>query len=449
MATKVTVEKIGGSATSSAEQIQQNVRRFAERQGPYTLVVSGPGGTFGRLTDDLIDLTEQNAKGKDITQQLDAIGQRLEKLAQSLGADEVVTTVLESIKRGLAKNHDASWVIRQGDEFSALLYAQLMQTASIDAQYVDINECIWLDEYGNIDRRKSSAQLLKVLDPKKINVVAGHPGLHTSGSMADVKVRRGYTDTTGMMIAAAFDDAGLEATYELSKDDVEGILRAHPSIVDSPTIIPEISVAELETMSIGGAQVVKDEVAGLLDGTDVELKVHKPGSFAAGTKVVNTRNVSKDELAIGIANKEVTEIKLNQRNIDDKPGAIADFASVFKQLGISIREAITTSDTVTFYISANVYKYRRDDFEQAIKLLGHEAAVTYETRELIILVGEALRENSKALKAMQRVLGLSANSDSLNIVSFWNNDEEPSVYLVLPYGQAKSFINKLYKELFG
>lgn len=445
----IVIEKIGGSASATNEQIAANVAKFARYKSGHILVVSGPGGTEGRLTDELILLTEFAQAQKSTASQLSKVEARLQSFSRHFNVTEAERITMANIKSGLAARKDYSRVIREGDEFAARLYQELLTQAGSPAVYVDIANAILLDVHGNIDRKATYKKLVKLIDPNVVTIVSGHPGVNVDGTFANVALRRGYTDTTGMVIAAAFDEAGFNVTFDLTKDDVPGILRAHPNLVDNPEVIPTISIAELETMSISGAQVVKDEVAGLLEGTGVKLKVHNPSSSSAGTVVVNTRTVGKNELAVGIANKSVIEIKLNQRHIDDQPGAIADFARVFKELRISIKEAVTTSDSISFYISSGVYRYRANDFRKAIKILGHEAVVTYTKRNMIVLVGEALRADKNKLKAIEKIISSVRKSNGkLSIDSFWNNDKEPSIYLVVSDASAAAFVKMLYSQFF-
>jgi len=447
---KLLVEKIGGAGSGSVAAIQANIARLSKVKPPFILVVSAPGGPAGRITDELIRLTELHAAKRPLSRQISKLRARFNSLAAPFAATELAEGTIKEIEASLGSKLGYSYSVRQGDDFTAKLYAQLLQAAGQPAKYVDILKAMQLNPHGRINVDITYKRLFDLLKDNEVSVVSGHPGLEVSGRVAEVSLHRGYTDVTGMAVAASFDRAGYAVTYELSKEDVNGVLRANPSLVKDPGTMPTINVAELETMSIGGAQVVKTEVANLLEPTGVKLLVHNPKQTAPGTVVVSNRPVRGSELAGGIANKPVVEIKLNQRNIDNQPGIIADFAKIFKDLKIAILEAVTTSGSMTFYIALPIFKHNQAALKSAIAKFGYESAVEFAERAMVVLVGEALRNDAKTMQAFERIMKAAhKHRPALNIVSFWNNDKEPSIYIVVPKSQEAAFVNLLYKVFFS
>ena len=129
----------------------------------------------------------------------------------------------------------------------ALAIAAVTLAAPLAAQ--KINEERPLEVQEDESRRLFAARVLPVLRRGAVAVLSGFFARSTRGDLTTLG--RGGSDISGVLVGRFLD-----AEEVTIVTDVEGILSADPRLAESPRLIEEMTVEDLETMASRGARVV-------------------------------------------------------------------------------------------------------------------------------------------------------------------------------------------------
>lgn len=448
MSDLIIVEKFGGGGSQSAAHIERNVEHFIQDPNIEAAVFSGPGGSAGRATDRMIRMTELHAADKDHGELLNEIEQQFAEITPD-SASALISPALDEIKRGFENGYGYSWLKARPEYFTTNVYGFLLNEAGVEVNIVNPVGAIFADEHGRLNTVRTLGGLSKALRPDMLNLVPGFSAMDPEWNM--VNISRGSTDIVAAVTGRTYKQLYPRAQVDviLRKDDVHGILRAGPKIKENAEIATELSIPEVETLALGGAEVVHPAVMSLIDGTGVHLLVRNTFDLDhSGTAIVPVaeRVIDHDRPVVGIAGKSVVAYKWREQTTDALPGSIEAVSSVFTNLGIPITEIQSSSGgLVEVYVSEQAAR----EYDTAIRnglmqLNGSKAEVTAEADlELVVLAGEALRESSSMLRVASE-LERAAEISGAKVKGFWSTGGEPNLYVTVPRDSSKEFMAKLY-----
>jgi len=269
VATHITVLKFGGTSIQDATAFTRVAQIVKAKESTSTIVVASAmsgvtdalvasfrGVSTGSVDASVRRLEEHFARHIDVGQSLSPVRfVRLQSLIENSRSE-----IVESLKR-VASNgkvdlrlHDA--IVSHGERLAANLLALVLEEHGMPAEYVDARTCVITnEEHGNAApllpelQQKTRAQLLPLLEKKRIPVLGGFIGSTTDG--VTTTLGRGSSDYSATLIGAAVDALEIEIWT-----DVDGIQTADPRLVQATRTVPHVSYAEAAQLALLGARVM-------------------------------------------------------------------------------------------------------------------------------------------------------------------------------------------------
>lgn len=206
--------KFGGTSLADAG----NIRRVADiiRSDPERrfVIVSAPGKRFPadiKITDHLYRF-QATGDPADFA----PIEERFEEIIRELGLTLDLSADYAEMKN---EPHNADYMASCGEYLSARIMA-----AYLGWDFVDTEFCIFFDEKGRLDMRRTEQALQDRLQPLKRAVLPGYYGAMPDGQVHTFS--RGGSDISGALVARA-----MHADVYENWTDVDGMLTADPRLV--------------------------------------------------------------------------------------------------------------------------------------------------------------------------------------------------------------------------
>ena len=279
--------KFGGTSLADA----QRIRRAAEiiRSGPQRrfVVVSAPGKRFPedvKITDHLYRFQSSGDPAD-----FQPIEDRFEEIIRDLGIQLDLSADYAEMKN---EPHNADYMASCGEYLSARIMA-----AYLDWPFVDAESCVFFDQQGRLDRRRTEDTLREKLSGLPHAVLPGYYGVMPDGQIHTFS--RGGSDVSGALVAAA-----VRAEVYENWTDVDGMLTTDPRIVPQAATIPAITYAELEEMAYQGATVLHEDA--VRPAWDAGIPIHIRNTFhpeAEGTWI-RPENIVHDGPVTGVAGRK-------------------------------------------------------------------------------------------------------------------------------------------------
>ncbi|XGI83072.1 aspartate kinase [Halorutilales archaeon Cl-col2-1] len=308
-----TVVKFGGTSVGSGERIKRAAESVAEerRKGNEIVVVVS---AMGDTTDHLIDEME------------------------AVGVDE-------------SEGEDANEVVSMGERTSVRLFKAALENLGVDASFVEPGDANWpiiTDEAGELNEDSTSAKVADLAESleDEVVVVCGFLGETPDGRLTTLG--RGGSDTTAMILGRYLD-----ADEVVIVTDVDGVMTGDPSSVEGTSTIDEITVNEMQDLSLRGAQVVAPSALRYKrDGTGVRIVHHKHGDLnATGTEIVGSSDSMHE---VDLRDSPVAAVTVAGSNILETPNLLARLSTALGDEDINIFGVSTGSDSMSFFVDENV-----------------------------------------------------------------------------------------------
>ena len=220
------------------------------------LIASFRGVSTNGIEASMRSLEEHFARHLHVGQNLSPVRfARMQSLIE-ISRDEIVESLTHAASNGEVdlRSHDA--VVSHGERLGANLLALVLEEHGLPAQYVDARSCVITNnEHGNaaplLDQlqQKTCAELLPLLDQKRIPVLGGFIGSTTDG--VTTTLGRGSSDYSATLIGAAVHAREIEIWT-----DVDGIQTADPRLVETTRTVPHVSYTEAAELAKFGARVM-------------------------------------------------------------------------------------------------------------------------------------------------------------------------------------------------
>ncbi|MDO5546268.1 MAG: aspartate kinase [Eubacteriales bacterium] len=279
--------KFGGTSLADAQRIRHAADIIRANPDRRFVVVSAPGKRFPedtKITDHLIRF-QASGDPRDFQ----PVEERFEEIIRELDISLDLSADYDEMKN---EPHNADYMASCGEYLSARIMA-----AYLGWPFVDTEFCVFFDEKGRLDRRRTNNTLQEKLGSLEHAVLPGYYGAMPDGQVHTFS--RGGSDISGALVAAAM---GAD-TYE-NWTDVDGMLTADPRIVPTATTIPAITYAELEEMAYQGATVLHEEA--VRPAWDAGIPIHIRNTFrpeADGTWI-RSENIVRDNPVTGVAGRK-------------------------------------------------------------------------------------------------------------------------------------------------
>ena len=410
------VIKFGGTSVGDADRVAGAIDIVADRrERKPVIVVSALAG----LTNDLVAASEaacaqQPAKVREIIQgvrdrhaevAMRLVQQKSDFLEAFLRQLDKQIDEIDTILRGIALLGEITLRARDkvmsiGEKLSSVLFAYTMMMRALPGEFVSAEDVIYTDDHfggatPDMDLTREAAQrvLVPLLERNRIPVMGGFIGRTQAG--ATTTLGRNGSDYSAAIVAAAIGADEVQIWT-----DVDGLLTCDPRLVPGARVIDLLSFEEAAELAQFGAKLHPRTLEPAV-AANVPVRVlntHNPAS--PGTLITR----AGAQVAAGprsIARKRgVTMVHVTSNRMLGAHGFLAQFFTVFAQLGISV-DLIATSE-----VSVTVTVDEKHDVEELTRRLQELAEVQlYDSQCIIAIVGQNVMSDARVGARVLDALG--------------------------------------------
>lgn len=410
------VIKFGGTSVGDADRVANAIEIVAERrQRKPIVVVSALAG----VTNDLVAASEAACAqdSKRVAELIRGIHERHEEVALRLVQHKL--DFLESFRSQLAKQIDEIETILRGitllgeitprardkvmsigERLSSVLFAYTMKMRTLPAESVHAENVIFTNaQFGGatplMDKTREAAQreLLPLLERNIIPVMGGFIGQSPTG--ATTTLGRNGSDYSAAIIGAVL---GAEEVQIWT--DVDGLLTCDPRLVPGARVIDLLSFEEAAELAQFGAKLHPRTLEPAVEA-NIPVRVlntHNPTS--PGT-LITREGAESNAGPRSIARKKgITMVHVTSNKMLGTHGFLAQFFSIFAELGISV-DLIATSE-----VSVTVTVDEKHDLEELTNRLGELATPElYDGQCIIAVVGQDVMSDARVGARVLDALG--------------------------------------------
>jgi len=329
-------------------------------------------------------------------------------------------------------------IIGMGEKLSACIFAGLLNSMGIDAEFVDLS--LIIDKEFKEANQKfyayTQAQLRQRIEAcgHKVPVLTGYFGFVPGGIINSIG--RGYTDLTAALAAAAIGARELQIWKE-----VDGVFSADPRKVPEAVVLPAITPEEAAELTYYGSEVIHpftmEQVvrAGIPIRIKNTFKPELPGTIVDP----NADSLSPAKPATAVtAKRGITVININSNRMLMAYGFMAKVFNIFEKHGIVI-DLISTSEV---NISVTVEETKK--LAAAIAELEQLGSVsTNKNMAIVSLVGRGQKHCVGLAGKMFTVLA----GESINIEMISQGASEINVSCVIDDQDADKALRAIHNAL--
>jgi aspartate kinase len=449
------VAKFGGSSLATAARIKHVADIVLRDASRRFIVVSAPGKAHPKdekITDLLIQCAHNRLSGGAPGAPLETIRTRYTEIGRELGiaapSMRRVFKELDQVVGGDVSNPSAykDAVKAMGEELMAQIFADyLREVRKQPAQYVGPRESglVVTEEFGDAFPLPEAAKNLEknLAGRPGLTVFPGFYGITKKGQMATFS--RGGSDFTGAIVAESVD----ADVYE-NWTDVDGILRADPSIIPNAEIIHEITYREIRELAYMGFKVLHHDAILPVRRKHIPINLRNTNNINfPGTMIVDSR-IALAEVLVGVAVKKGfccfnVEKYLMNREI----GFGRRLLGILEDSKLSFEHMPSGIDSVSVYLDQS--QLQGDMSSQIIRriyrdLRADKVEVEHD-KAMVIAVGEGMKRHMGVAAKLVNALATS----KVNIEVINQGASELSILLGVRNEDGEPAVRAIYDAFFG
>lgn len=423
------VMKFGGSSLADTEAIDRACSIIRQREDRVPLVVVS---AFGDTTDRLLEaagaepetsarlLGALHADTKEIARSVVSIADFPEAVACIDRVFNEAETLARRIHADPAKpepSADLDALLACGERISSRVIALALRAHGIDARHLDARR------YFVTEERHGGAQPLFAETQEKLC-----PAVTASCFRCEVPVLGGFIASSrnglptnlgrgGSDLTATIAGAALEADEVQIWTDVDGVMTADPSLIESARSLPVLSLSEASELAYFGARVLHPStmLPAIEHGVPVRvINSRKPDSD--GT-LIAAEPLQTEQVVKSIAYKEgITLVDIHSTRMLMAHGFLASIFEIFDRHETAV-DMVSTSE-----VSVSLTVDRPDRLEAIVRSVGKFATVsTAPHKAIVCVVGEGIRYTpgiaAKVFNAMEgiRIRMISLGASRVNV----------------------------------
>lgn len=423
------VMKFGGSSLADAEAINRACSIIGRRTVRASLVVVS---AFGNTTDRLLEAAETDPGAStlllgELQVETMEIASSLVRRADSLEATAFIAqvfreaeTLIQGIRTDPAKRAPSAALdalLACGERISSRVIALALRAHRVDAHHLDARQCFVTEErHGGAQplfdetREKLLPAVTASCSRGRVPVLGGF--IASSQSGLPTNLGRGGSDLTATIAGAA-----LEAEEVQIWTDVDGVMTADPSLIESARSLPVLSLSEASELAYFGARVLHPStmLPAIEHGVPVRvLNARKPDS--TGT-LIAAEPPQSQQVVKSIAYKEgITLVDIHSTRMLMAHGFLASIFEIFDRHETAV-DMVSTSE-----VSVSLTVDRPDRLEAIVRQVEKFATVSTAPRKAIVcVVGEGIRYTpgiaAKVFNAMDgiRIRMISLGASRVNV----------------------------------
>lgn len=447
--------KFGGTSVATSEKLQLLVKIIGLNNRRRAIVLSAPGKAPGypvKVTDQLIDTVNKALAGEPYDNVVNDIKQRFHSIYGPLklsktDIDEVLTDLDRRLK--FSRDHAGKFrdlIVAAGEDLNCRLFAEYLKSIGINARYVNPREAgmtvtaVFGDAQPLPDCALQMAGL-KSICAESVVVFPGFFGYTADGDVATFS--RGGSDLTGSLLAEALD----AAEYE-NWTDVDGILSAHPLMVEKPMQIPALTYREMRELSYMGFNVLHEEAVKPVMRKKIPIRLRNTNNLAnEGTLIVSERLPSERDV-IGVASSSgYCSFTLHKFLMNREKGFGRRLLAIFEDIGLSYEHCPSGVDNISVILDQDQLKSElvNNIIRQIEEQLQPDEIKTEFGIALVSVVGEGLVHKIGFLAKATAAL---ANA-RVNIKMVNQGSSEMSIIFGIDATDEKKAVEALYREFFA
>ena len=427
----VIVSKFGSVALSTPEMVQKAADIVLSNPNRRYVVVSAPGARSRddvKMTDMLFILNSRYDNREDFSKIMDQVKARFVEIVKGIGVSFDVDAEMMTMKKNLFFGRGNDFVVSRGEYISAKIFAEYLGWPFIDAA-----EFIFFKKDGTLDTTKTFLAAEQVFAKTEHAVVPGYYG--SIGGSSIKLFPRGGGDTTAAIVARAVQASACEKWSDTTK-----VYSADPSIVENPTVIRQLTYAELKQLTYMGINVCHEDVILLMQRSEIPFVIKNIHDIDdEGTLVTaDLPQDSKRGVAACIAGKRNYRIiHIEKFGLNKLTGIGQKVFSIFTERNISCEHYMSGIYCFSIVVKNPLFDLKRAEIVQALNDAIKPESINIEKNlSLITVVGKGMRTVkgifSKIFDGIAeagiKVKMIEQGSDDLNIIiGVYDEDYEVAV----------------------
>ena len=426
------VSKFGGISLADAESINKTAEIIKSDPSRRYVVVSAPGIRSGdeiRVTDMFYICHSRYINRENFSEMLVKIEERFTSIVQSLGLKTDIHYEMNDLKKNLFLGRTNDYIVSRGEYMMGKIMAELLGWKFIDAA-----EVIFFNRDGTLNPEKSIEAIKAVLSNVDRAVI---PGFYGTVSGTNIKTfERGGGDVTGALIALAL---GADI-YEKWAETTE-IFSADPSIVKNPSIIRNITYAELRELTYMGISILYDDVILLMEKSGIPTSIRNiHHSDDRGTLVTCElpADTWRDVAACIAGRRNFKVIHIRKFGLNKAVGIGQKVFGIFTKRNISCEHYLSGIYQFSIVVKNPMFDLKRAEIIQELHdAINPEDIEVQKDLSLIAVVGQGMgtvkgifAKTFNALAAANiKVRLIEQGGDDLNIlIGVYDEDFETAVH---------------------
>lgn len=369
------VAKFGGTSLATAERFCHAANLIRQDPNRRYVVVSAPG----KRDDSDIKITDQLLRYSETGDDADigCVEARFREIAEELEIGLDISKEFDEIRHA---SHGREYLASRGEYFSAKLMA-----AFLGWPFVDAAECVFFNEYGQVDLIKTQHALFEALRKLPHAVIPGFYGVMPDGEIHTFA--RGGSDITGALVAGAMD----AQIYE-NWTDVDGMLVTDPRIVPQAAPLHAITYRELRELAYRGASVLHED--SVVPVRRSGIPIHICNTFrpqAPGSWIVKEAKETPAPITGIAGRRNYSTIQIERENTNSMVGYVRRILSCLEQLGIPFEHLATGLGSVCVVVPTQALEAHRAQLQEAIFHAIHpDSLVISDGLAMIAVVGRGM-----------------------------------------------------------
>lgn len=460
------VMKFGGTSVGSSKAIQQviDIVKTSAAQNNLAIVSSAMSGVTNYLLQAGEYAKTQNQAGYlDIVKKIECmhftvIHELLPVVHQSitLAKIKVLLNKLEDILEGIALLNDFSTktqdlVLSFGEILSCNMLADIMQSQSINAEFVDARQYIKTNNnFGNakVNFEKTNLNLQNLVkqlkEDNKIGVITGF--IASTENNDTTTLGRGGSDYTASIIGAAINSEIVEIWT-----DVDGVMTADPRLVKNAFTIPELSYHEAVELSHFGAKIIYTPTLFPAIAQNIPLLVKNTFNPKSPGTLVSNKIKTNEFLIKGISSlSNICMLVVEGVSLAGVPGVLNRIFTALSKNNINVILVTQASSEYSICIVVektcgdNAANFINLEFTLELQSGKMDPVVLKNDVSIISIVGAGMCETIGITGKLYESLG----KNGINIVAIAQGSSEFNISTVIETRHLSKAVNVIHEGFF-